>query len=258
MSALRGFSYETVYPEMIAGGFTRDDQEFVFFSRLRLLIQPDHTVLDLGAGRGQNMEAGPLGKIGYKRIDKLCGRLIGADPDPAVKENPYLAEAHVIGEDGAIPLPDASCDVVICRSVLEHVADPEAFVAEVDRLLAPGGWFCALTPNKWGYGSIAARLVPNAMHAKVLRGVGQVGEDDGREERDVFPTVFRMNTRSRLRDLFPAERYDHGTYAFAGPPAYTGGFWPLAGAFMVWEWVLPPFFRRNLHVFIRKRDERLH
>ncbi len=253
MAGLRGFTYEKIYPEIMAGGFARHDDEFLFFSRLRILLKSTDTVLDLGAGRGYSVTSGPLGKIGYKRLDLLCKKLIGADVDEAVRENPYLAESHVIGEDGHVPVEDASCDMVMSRSVMEHVENPEIFASEVERMLKPGGWFCALTPNKWGYGSIGARLVPNKLHAKVLRSVGAVGRDGGREDEDVFPTVFRINTRRDIERVFSKEKFEHGTYYHGGPPAYTGGYWPLAAAFLTWEWIMPRSFLRNIHVFIRKR-----
>jgi SAM-dependent methyltransferase len=46
------------------------------------------------------------------------------------------------------PLPDASLDVVLCVSVLEHLDDPETTLAEFRRLLAPGGR-CLLNVPTW-------------------------------------------------------------------------------------------------------------
>ncbi|MCZ6832114.1 MAG: class I SAM-dependent methyltransferase, partial [Acidobacteria bacterium] len=47
----------------------------------------------------------------------------------------------------SLPLADASCDVVTCCSVLEHVQDPHAVLAEVARVLKPGGWLHLGVPN---------------------------------------------------------------------------------------------------------------
>ena len=41
-----------------------------------------------------------------------------------------------------IPLPDGSCDLIVCNEVLEHVSNPQAVLTEIKRLLAPGG--CAI------------------------------------------------------------------------------------------------------------------
>ena len=48
-----------------------------------------------------------------------------------------------------VPLPAASFDLVYSGQSIEHVSEREgdAVVAEVFRVLAPGGWFCLDTPN---------------------------------------------------------------------------------------------------------------
>lgn len=81
-------------------------------------------------------------------------------------------------------------------------------------MLRPAGWLCAATPNKWGLPAAAARIVPNAFHATVLRLLGSK-----RRESDVFPTFYRMNTRRRLRALFPG--YLDCSYMLDGPPVIT-------------------------------------
>ena len=43
--------------------------------------------------------------------------------------------------------PDSSFPVVHFSHLIEHVPDPKAFLAEVDRILAPGGYVVVVTPN---------------------------------------------------------------------------------------------------------------
>ncbi len=47
--------------------------------------------------------------------------------------------------DGTVPLPDASVDVVLSTQVLEHVRDPQVYLAECLRLLKPGGYVVLTT-----------------------------------------------------------------------------------------------------------------
>ncbi|MGH7013992.1 MAG: hypothetical protein ACREEL_07535 [Stellaceae bacterium] len=75
--------------------------------------------------------------------------------------------------------------------MLEHVTDPDAIFppAEIARVLAPGGCYIGLTANKWDYASLAARIIPNRFHPWIVRRI------EGRDEQDVFPTAYRVNTR---------------------------------------------------------------
>jgi 2-polyprenyl-3-methyl-5-hydroxy-6-metoxy-1,4-benzoquinol methylase len=46
-----------------------------------------------------------------------------------------------------LSLPNACADVVICNQVYEHVPDPEYLVAEIHRILKPGGYCYFAGPN---------------------------------------------------------------------------------------------------------------
>jgi SAM-dependent methyltransferase len=59
-----------------------------------------------------------------------------------VVENPA---ADVIGPVEAMPLEDASFDIVLCNQVLEHCDDPPQAVRELRRVTAPGGRVLAST-----------------------------------------------------------------------------------------------------------------
>ncbi|MQX38013.1 class I SAM-dependent methyltransferase [Roseospira navarrensis] len=50
-------------------------------------------------------------------------------------------------EDG-LPFPDGSLDVVTMLAVIEHIADPEPVLAEIHRVLVPGGRFILTTPRR--------------------------------------------------------------------------------------------------------------
>jgi SAM-dependent methyltransferase len=105
---------------------------------------------------------------------------------------------RLLAPDGAAPFPDASFDLIAARWVLEHVRAPEVFLAEVRRLLRPGGRFVALTINAAHYVTGLTRLVGLLPHAVTQRLVRRLY---GRACHDTFPTWYRMNSGSQLRRL---------------------------------------------------------
>jgi SAM-dependent methyltransferase len=111
------------------------------------------TVVELGAGVGANLR--------YLADD---AHLIAVEPNPYMHARlRRAARAHavdleirdVVGE--RIDLPDASVDAVISSLVLCTVGDPDAVLAEVRRILRPGGRFSFAehvgaepgTPTRW-------------------------------------------------------------------------------------------------------------
>jgi SAM-dependent methyltransferase len=58
----------------------------------------------------------------------------------------------------AMPFPDAEFDFVTCQTVLIHVADPRASIAEMLRVLQPGGLFLCVEPDNFGTYAAATSL----------------------------------------------------------------------------------------------------
>lgn len=237
-----------LYPESRFASFSRASQRFVFFSILADIVTPDSVVLDFGAGRGVHADG-----AGYMaRISNLRGRVkkvIGVDPDPRVRENPWLDEAQTIEPRKPIPLPDCSVDVVISLSVLEHIEDPSFVASEIRRVLKPGGWFCAYTPNKWGYPAVFARLVPDSLHGRIVK---LAIPNTNRSFDDVFPTLYRMNTVAAIRRHFPAPDFTDHSFVFNGIPGYNFGFMLIARFWLMLTGLLPTRFGQILFVFIQR------
>ena len=55
----------------------------------------------------------------------------------------------IVGSAEAIPCPDGSFDAVVCTQVLEHVPHPHRVIAEIARVLRPGG-HCLMTVPQSG------------------------------------------------------------------------------------------------------------
>lgn len=238
-----------LFPESACGGFTRVDGTVEFYSRIAALLRPDMTVLNFGAGRGAHLDD----EVPYRReLCRLRGKVrkvIAADIDPAVRENSDVDEAVVVAEKAPLPFENESFDLVVADFVFEHIATPSETALELTRVLKPGGYICARTPNKWGYVGICANAIPYAWHHSILRVL-----QPHRQHQDVFPTEYHMNTRGALQRLFPPDRFEHFTYTHNPEPGYGGNSELLWRMTLLGFRFLPDAMGTVLLIFMRKRD----
>lgn len=155
----------------------RDDGEFVFVpERVPLLVAavggPGRRVLDLGC------------RSGAVTRHFLDGNdVVGMDVDAAALERAAdrgVATVHGNVEE-PLPFEDESFDVVVAGEMLEHVRAPDELVAEVRRVLRPGGTFAGSVPNAY------------RVQSRVLFLAGRPPEDD--------PTHLHMYSPAALRAL---------------------------------------------------------
>jgi 2-polyprenyl-3-methyl-5-hydroxy-6-metoxy-1,4-benzoquinol methylase len=109
---------------------------------------PENTtldILDVGCGSGANSIA--LAAKGH--------RVRGVDLSPVAIERYRNQgfEGKVGNFDNGLDYPARSFDVVLCSEVIEHMTSPELLVAEMSRVLRPGGLLVLSTPNSafWLY-----------------------------------------------------------------------------------------------------------
>jgi SAM-dependent methyltransferase len=239
---------EINYPECEFGGYSRVDGTVAFYSRIGFVLKPDDVVLDVGCGRGafaSSMDIKPNQRV--RMLRERCAKVIGIDVSADGATNPLLDEFRLI-EGDRWPIDDASIDLLYADYVLEHVEHPEQFFAECGRVLKPGGLACFRTPNRWGYVSIAARLIPNRYHARVTCYV-----QSGRREEDVFPTYFRANSKFAVRALLRDHGFDGCVLRHEGEPSYLAfSRWAYAVGVRIHRW-LPGPLQSTLLVFARRQ-----
>ena len=129
-------------------------------------------VLDVACGEGYGSAA--LRRAGASQV-------IGVDIAPEVCEHArtkYGLEVR-LGNAQALPIDDASVDVVVSFETIEHVPDPRKFLEECARVLAPGGILILSTPNRPVYSSA---LNHNPFHHQ---------EFDRKEFLDLLQSKFR-------------------------------------------------------------------
>jgi SAM-dependent methyltransferase len=150
----------------------------LFEQRVQGLLWPQAVLLDAGCGRTVPVLRKYIGR---------ARRLIGVEFVPFTDVPPGIESYNA--DLAHLPLESESVDVIMSRSVFEHLTDPESVYREFARVLRPGGRVVFLTANMWDYGTLVARLVPNRFHAAIVRRV------EGRAEEDTFPIAYRTNTR---------------------------------------------------------------
>jgi ubiquinone/menaquinone biosynthesis C-methylase UbiE len=118
-------------------------------------------VLDIACGEG----------YGSALLAKSARRVIGVDiADRAVEhaKQRYQAEnlEFAIGSCAAIPLGDGAVEVVVSFETIEHHAEHEAMMHEINRVLRPGGLLVISSPDKLEYSDKPS--FRNPFHVKEL------------------------------------------------------------------------------------------
>jgi SAM-dependent methyltransferase len=141
-------------------------------------------ILDLGCGDNYMLAR-------YRTPDR---EVWGADfaPHPQLLHGDWF---RLLAPNGAVPFADGCMDVVTSYMVMEHVADPNAFLGEVARVLRPGGLFVGQSIHSLHYVTWIRRLFDVTPHSWVQRLVKRLY---GREEHDTFPTCYRLNRRGTI------------------------------------------------------------
>lgn len=226
-------------------GLSPTDSTVDFYFRINALADIEGTYLDYGAGRASWFEEDPVEQRRLLRhMRGKFAEVIAADIDPVVKEN-RSADRTVIIQDNRLPLEDESVDVIVADYVLEHVAFPAEFAAEVTRVLKPGGWFCARTPHKLHYIALGEKIIPDRLESSVLSSA-----QPERKAIDIFPKTYLMNTLGEVALAFPG--WKNQSFCRRGDPAYYFGSRLIYQVINFFHRVMPAPFSGNIFVFVQK------
>jgi SAM-dependent methyltransferase len=89
------------------------------------------TIADLGCGPGFYTHAFRAAGAHVLPVDNSTAELALAGDPPA---------GAILADAGALPFEDASVDGAFASNLLEHTPDTAAVIAEIERVLRPGGW----------------------------------------------------------------------------------------------------------------------
>jgi SAM-dependent methyltransferase len=193
-----------------------------WFDRRVTRVPDDASLLEFGSGRTFR-----LTQLLGSRFASCCATDI-EDVQPA--ETPAGVTFRRCTPE-RIPFEDRQFDIVVIRSVLEHVDEPTQTFGELARVTKPGGRVLLNLPNKWDYVSVLAR-VAGKYKSSILKNVVKTSWED-------FPIRYRCNTRASLTRYarnagFSVEQF----LPLPSQPSYLSFFVPLYLAGSVYQFAI--------------------
>src|ERR1017187_8131380 len=170
---------QQLYEKYYAG---RKFHDALYRDLIQKYLSPGARLLDAGCGR-------------YLKFSKEwagTAEVVGIDLESTLETANNRPPFGVRGDLNRLPFPACCFDLVISRSVVEHLEDPGQVFREMYRVLKPGGKVILLTPNKYDYVSLIAAVTPYAWHRALVSRIFRICEDD------VYPTLYRANTLAKL------------------------------------------------------------
>ena len=177
----------------------------IFEKKIISRLNNDLTIADAGCGAKAPMLVTLIGKakllIGIDRID-------------------FHPSLHNIGlkllnnDLGKIEIENSSVDIIVSKSVMEHIEDVDKVYNEFNRILKPGGSVLLLVPNFWDYVSILSYAIPNRLHKYI------VSKMSGRASEDTFPTYYKSNTNRSICRLAKNSGFDVISMEYYGQYPY--------------------------------------
>lgn len=136
----------------------------------------DKKALDVGCGAG--LLAEPLARLGAE----VTGLDASAELIAVAKDHAEAVGLAIDYRAGELVELEGQFDLITCMEVIEHVADPAAFVTALAKRLAPDGLLVMSTPNATSWS--------NLLMITIGEGIGQIPK--GTHDFDKFITPDRM------------------------------------------------------------------
>ncbi|HPA38140.1 MAG TPA: class I SAM-dependent methyltransferase [Phenylobacterium sp.] len=209
----------------------------------KLGLKPGDWVLDLGCGEGRHVHGvhviGGINVVGLDMdLPSLAKGREGLSMLP--RERDEAVTAFLVGDAYRLPFPDAAFDAVICSEVLEHLHQYGDALAEIRRVLKPGGAFVPTVPRAW----------PERICWALAPGQGGYADQPGGHVR-IFAAEALKADISRLGFRFLGQHFAHGLHS----PYWwlKCAFWGrdhvlvrLYHRFLVWDLMQRPWLTRAL------------
>lgn len=163
-------------------------------------------VLDIGCGRGIGRQLEP-----QQEIHEAAGEFWGIEPDTSVQPTDGLFDnfQHALMETAE--LPENSFDLAYSSMVMEHVADPDAFLGALHRCLKPGGVYLFVTPNAK---SFVPRITKLCHDCHIDEFVLRLVQGSQQVEEYHYPVEFKFNTPRLIESHAERKGFQPPEYAY--------------------------------------------
>ncbi len=212
-------------------------------------------VLDLGAGDAVVSAA----------LAQASGAALGVSVDigapPPLCPRPGPVQLVTARLPGPLPFPNGAFDVVVALEVIEHLLDPDAFLDEITRVLAPGGAVVLSTPRLDSLLVVASLLLgvqPPGVECSPHHRYG-AGPGEDRPSGHVHLFTRRAMTEALAAHGLRIDRYREGRFSSSWWQAVRSSRrpgardWAMAAGFKVYD-VVP--FRKDVMVIRASRTGR--
>ncbi len=199
--------------------------QYAYYEELKRATASHPVWLDLGCGHqvfAAWMDREQAEVLGRTQL------AVGLDADVPSLRHHTAFRCLLAGDVTRLPFSDATFDLVSANMVVEHLADPAAALAEIKRVLAPGGAFVFHTPNYRSPWVRASSLMPGWAKRLLARLL------ESRPSADVFPTRYRMNTAAAIGRYARDSGFAAPQIRFECTSAGTGALGPLAVFELCW------------------------
>jgi len=184
------------------------DDAFTAFVKETLQPRPGRRILDIGCGTGTaevQLSRLRLTQVELFAVDILAERVSAA----LTHTRAHNMNAHFAAADACkLPFGDASFDSVFCVAVLQHIGEVASAVAEMARVLRPGGRVVAVEPDnaaRFFYSSVDEGRIAHDAASRFFSALAQARGDA--TDPSVGPHLATLFTRHGIEllnvELFP-------------------------------------------------------
>lgn len=193
--------------------------------------------LDIGCGLGIGRQPQWTAAV-RPHFDKLSG----VEPDSSIRPDTTVMDSFQNSTLEAANLPASHFDIAYSFMVVEHVADPAAFLQAIHRALKPRGvhFFATVNGNHY-FAKISKWMRRTGLEDAVLRLVRRQEETEAYH----YPVEYRMNRPRQLETLAEEHGFERPEFVFVeerGPePYFPGPLRPVLKAMMLKRrWIRRP------------------